>query len=187
MARSVPGPDRIGYRPPDSAPGRTARRALFGDRWVSGQTVTIARPRAEVFAFWHDFANLARVMEGVESVARNDDGSWDWVLSGPMGTRFTLQSHIVHEREGEILAWQSTEASGLVGEGKFEFRDAPDNRSTEVTAVVSWRPPAGRMGQAVATLFRVDPAIRARHELKRVKMLLETGEIATARNRKEPV
>lgn len=169
-------------RPPDTAPGRTARRQLFGDRVVSGQTVTIARPRAEVYAFWRDFSNLAKVMEGVESIVPGDDGSWVWTLTGPQGTRFTLVTRLVHERESEILAWKSTPDSEIENEGKVEFRDAPGQRGTEVTAVISWRPPGGYLGRIAASLLRTDPATRSRHELKRVKMLLETGEIATSRN-----
>src|SRR3546814_5934029 len=39
----------------DSAPGRTARHGWgrkFGDYTVIGKTVTINRPREELFAFW---------------------------------------------------------------------------------------------------------------------------------------
>lgn len=168
--------------PPDSAPGRTAKRALFGNQVVSGRTVTIARPREEVYAFWRDFSNLARVMDAVDSVEPGPDDSWIWRLAGPVGTRFTLITRIVHEREGEVLSWKSTEDSEIASEGKIEFRDAPGGRGTEVTALVSWRPPAGRLGRFAAQLMRLDPATTSRHELKRVKMLLETGEIATARN-----
>ena len=38
-----------------------------------GRTITVNRPREEVYAFWRDFRNLARFMENVESV-RMDDG-----------------------------------------------------------------------------------------------------------------
>ena len=34
----------------------------------------------------------------------------------------------------------------------------------------------------MAKLFLVEPNIQARHELKRFKMLMETGEIATGAN-----
>ena len=38
----------------------------------------------------------------------------------------------------------------------------------------------GVVGQLVAKLFQSDPAILARRNLRRLKQLLETGEIATA-------
>jgi uncharacterized membrane protein len=35
----------------------------------------------------------------------------------------------------------------------------------------------------VAKLFQAEPSLQGRRELKRFKMLMETGEIATNRNR----
>ena len=54
-----------------------------------------------------------------------------------------------------------------------------------VEAVVAYRPPMGELGRIVAKLFQAEPAIQARRDLKRLKMLLETGEIATNRNRND--
>lgn len=66
----------------------------------------------------------------------------------------------------------------------MQLRDAPAGRGTEVEAHIAWRPHLGVVGHWAATLRGTDPAIRGRQELKRLKMLLETGEIATAQNRK---
>ena len=41
------------------------------------------------------------------------------------------------------------------------------------------------LGRAVAKLFLREPAIQARHDLKRLKMLMETGEIATSSRTKD--
>ena len=62
--------------------------------------------------------------------------------------------------------------------------DAPGNRGTEVTALIAYMPPMGALGRVVAKLFQADPAIQGRRDLKRLKMFLETGEIATSANRK---
>jgi uncharacterized membrane protein len=64
------------------------------------------------------------------------------------------------------------------------FQKAPGERGTRVSLVMEYDPPAGAVGRAVAKLFLREPAVQARHDLKRLKMLMETGEIATsARNR----
>ncbi len=65
------------------------------------------------------------------------------------------------------------------------FRDAPGGRGTIVTAIVAYKPPMGLLGQTVAKLFQAEPSVQARRDLKRLKMLLETGEIATNANRRE--
>jgi uncharacterized membrane protein len=76
------------------------------------------------------------------------------------------------------------EGSQIDTEGKVLFRDAPGDRGTEVEAIVAYKPPAGELGRWIAKLFQREPAVQGRRELKRLKMLLETGEIATAQNRK---
>lgn len=168
---------------PDSAPGRTSRQSRFGDYAVSGRTVTINRPRSELFAFWRDFTNLAQVMDNVESVERDGDASV-WTIRGPGGMHVHARTQVVAEREGEEIAWRSVEGSGIDTEGKVMFRDAPGDRGTEVEAVVAYVPPAGAAGQMIAKLFQREPRIQGRREMKRFKMLMETGEVATARNRK---
>ena len=171
-------------RPADSAPGRTARQSRFGDYAVTGRSVTINRPRQEIYEFWRDFGNLARFMESVESVHEVGDISV-WTIAAPMGRSVEVRTRIVQDRPGEEIAWRATDDSQIDTEGKVMFRDAPGDRGTVVEAVVAYRPPMGELGRIVAKLFQAEPAIQARRDLKRLKMLLETGEIATNRNRND--
>ena len=53
--------------PPDSAPGRTARRSQFGRYQVAGRTVTIAAPRAQIYRMWRDPASLAGFIRWFDS------------------------------------------------------------------------------------------------------------------------
>lgn len=169
---------------PDSAPGRTARRSRFGDYTVTGRTVTIDRPRAEVFALWRDFANLPRFMENIEAVEKGADDSWSWTIAGPAGTHVRVVTRIVSERQDESIAWRSTDDSQIDTEGKIMFRDAPGKRGTTVEAIVAYKPPGGEIGRWIAKLFQAEPRIQGRRDLKRLKMLMETGEIATSASRK---
>ncbi|KZY48227.1 cyclase [Roseovarius sp. HI0049] len=169
--------------PPDSAPGRTSRQSRYGDYAVSGRSVTINRPRAEVYSFWRDFSNLASFMSNVEAVKTEGDLTI-WTIAAPAGGSVTVRTRIVSDRENEEIAWRSVEGSDIDTEGKVMFRDAPADRGTEVEAVIAYVPPAGRLGQAIAKLFWTEPRVQGRHELKRLKMLMETGEVTTSRNRK---
>jgi len=169
----------------DDAPGRTAKRSRLGDYAVTGKTVTIAKPRAEVFAFWRDFSNLARFMESIEAVTQGADGIQTWTIKAPLGASVAVTTRLVNERDGEQIAWRSTEDSAVDTEGKVMFRDAPAGRGTVVEAIISWKPRGGEAGRLLAMLFQQDPTTQARRDLKRMKMLIETGEIATSRNRKE--
>ena len=173
-------------RPHDDAPGRTARQARFGHYAVVGKTVTIDKPRAELFAFWRDFTNLSSFMENLEEVRPAENGATTWVIKGPMDRSIDVVTKVVEEEEGELIAWRSVEGSTIDTEGRVKFRDAPGGRGTHVELIVSYKPPAGEVGRLVAKLLRREPEVQARHDLKRFKMLMETGEIATsARTNKE--
>ena len=172
---------RTGY-PHDSAPGRTARKDRFGDYAVVGRTVTINRPRAELYAFWRDFSNLPQFMTDVEAVEEGRDGLTRWRISAPAGRTVELETEIVEDRPDELIAWRSTDASDIETEGRVAFRDAPGGRGTEVEAIIAYNPPGGELGRIVAKLFQHEPKIQARRELKRFKMLMETGEVAEPRH-----
>lgn len=170
-------------RPPDSAPGRTAKQGSFGRYLVAGRTVTIDAPRDRIHAMWRDPEQLVRFMEDLRAVERGPGDEITWVVATPGGdTR--VRTKLVEDRPGEALAWRSVEGSDFDIEAKVQLRDAPAGRGTEVEAHIAWRPHWGMAGQWAAKLRRVDPRTRGRHELKRLKMLLETGEIATNANQR---
>ncbi|PTE22736.1 cyclase [Cereibacter changlensis JA139] len=176
------GRNHVAHRPEDDAPARSTRRGGPA-RAVTGRTVTIAKPRAELYAFWRDAANLPRFMSSVGSATTTGDVT-QWQLKGPAGMPLTLETRIIEHRDGELLVWRSTPDSQIEAAGRVTFRDAPAGRGTEVEAQIAYVPPLGEAGRLVAKLFQSDPSIQGRRELKRFKMLMETGEIATSRNQK---
>ena len=91
--------NKVGYRPPDAAPPRTARTRRVGRYAVAGRTVTIAKPRDELYAFWRDFQNLPRFMENVRGVELSGDVTW-WTIAGPLGRDVSVETRIVEDIEG---------------------------------------------------------------------------------------
>lgn len=174
------------------APVTTARNsdvvasaAPRGEDHVVGRTVTINRPRAEVFAFFRDFTNLATVMENVVRIDRLDDKRSHWVVSAPAGRTVEWDAVVTEERSGSLIAWESAEGADVRNSGRVEFRDGPPGRGTEVSATIAYDAPGGAIGTLIAKLFQKDPAIQARRDLRRLKQFLETGEVTTAANRRE--
>lgn len=168
----------------DDAPGRTARTGRFGDYAVVGKTVTISKPsRAELFAFWRDFTNLPAFMDNLDQVEMLGGKRSRWTIKAPAGGSVTVETEIAQEKPGELIAWRSVEGSDIDTEGRVQFRDAPGDRGTEVELVIAYKPPFGRAGQAIAKLLQREPAIQARRDLRRFKMLMETGEIANSDRR----
>ncbi len=144
-----------------------------------GRTVTINRPKDQLFAYWRDFTNLPSFMDNVVSVEAIDGHRSHWVVKAPGGKTVEWDAVITEERDGELIAWASTESADVPNAGRIDFRDAGE-RGTVVTATIVYDPPAGVIGKLIAKMFQREPAIQARRDLRRFKQLMETGEVATA-------
>jgi uncharacterized membrane protein len=145
-----------------------------------GRSVTINRPREELYSFWRDFTNLPRFMRNVHSVAIKDELRSHWVIEAPAGKTVEWDSEITQDEPGRLIAWQSLDGASIRNSGQVEFLDSSDGRGTVVRATLTYDPPAGAVGKLIAKLFQKEPKIQARQDLRRFKQLMETGEVATA-------
>lgn len=168
----------------DDAPKRARSDDREGEMAVVGRSVTINRPRVTLFAFWRDFQNLPRFMEAIEKIEPTGPQRSRWTIRAPAGQMVTFEAEVTDVKDNERIAWRALPGSQIMTEGTVSFSDAPAGRGTIVTANIKYQPPGGDLGRLVAKLFMAEPNIQARHELKRFKMLMEAGEIATADNRK---
>ena len=143
------------------------------------RTVTINKPAAELYAYWHDFANLPTFMKHVQSVTVMDMRRSHWVAKAPMGQSIEWDADIIDDRPNELIAWASIEGADVDNSGFVRFKPAPGNRGTEVKVVIEYNPPGGILGSALAKLFGEEPEQQIGDELNRFKQLMEAGEIAT--------
>ena len=164
--------------PDDAIKSKSGRDA---DGEVAVRSVTIGRPREEVYGFFRSFSNLGRFMENIERVDEIDATHSHWVVKGPAGRTVEWDATVVREEPGRLIAWQTDEGAQVKNHGTVEFRDAPGDRGVELHATIVYEPPGGALGKAVAELFAMEPGMQAKRDLRRLKMLLETGEIATTR------
>lgn len=153
--------------------------AREGDKLI-GRSVTIDRPREELYQFWRQFENLPRFMHNIRSVEVADGGRSHWIVEAPAGKTVEWDSEITADEPGQLIAWRSLEGASVRNSGQVEFRDSPEGRGTVVTVTLTYDPPGGSLGQLIAKLFQKEPKIQARQDLRRFKQLMETGEVATA-------
>ena len=117
------------------------------------QSVTINRPVLEVYRFWRNFENLPRFMDHLEAVTVIDDTRSHWVAKGPAGTRVEWFADIHNEIDDELIAWRSLPGSEINNAGSVHFAPSADGTGTEVHVVLSYEPPAGKVGVAFAKLL----------------------------------
>ena len=144
-----------------------------------GRTVTIDRPRDEIYREWRDFTKFPGFMENVENVEDLGDGRSKWTIKAPLGSSVELVTRITEDRAGEAIAWKSEPDSQVETEGHVEFFEMTPGRGTAVRLTLRYTPPAGLAGRAIAKVLQREPNVQARRDLRRFKMLMETGEVAT--------
>jgi uncharacterized membrane protein len=160
----------------NGAGGLQQQRATSGGVHVK-QTITIRRPRQEVYGFWHNFENLPRFMAHLESVQVLDNNRTHWKAKAPAGTSVEWDAETIEDRANELISWRSLPESEVPNTGSVRFKDAPGNRGTEVQVELRYQPPGGKIGALFAKLFGEEPQQQVKGDLRRFKQVMEIGEI----------
>lgn len=142
------------------------------------KSVVVNKPVQEVFQFWRNFENLPRFMDHLESVTVIDETRSHWVAKAPAGTRVEWDAVIHNEIEGQLIAWRSLPGADINNAGSVHFSPvAGDGGPTEVRVVLSYEPPAGKVGAAVAKLLGEEPSRQVADDLRRFKQVMEASEV----------
>jgi uncharacterized membrane protein len=88
-------------------------------------------------------------------------------------------AEIVRDEPGRAIAWRSLAGADVDHGGEISFEEAPGHRGTLVRVSIGYRPPAGRLGDFVATLFGVGAEQQIREDLRAFKRRMEAGELLT--------
>ena len=152
------------------------------ERWIKvRKSITIGRPRNEVFAFFRQFENLPRFMNHLEEVQVIDERRSHWVAKAPAGKDVNWDAEIVNEEQDRAISWRSLPGAQVENMGEVVFKDAPGDRGTEVHIELMYHPPAGVLGAMVAKLLGEEPDGQVQDDLNRLKAILETGYAPTNR------
>lgn len=157
-----------------------SRIVVRGDKGVKvTRAVTIRRPADELFAFWRNLENLTRVIKHPVTIQRVSDLASHWSVSAPGDRMVEWDAVIINEDPGRLIAWRSREDAEVPNAGTVRFHPAPGDEGTEVTVSLEYNPPAGKLGALLAKLSGDEPAQQVGEALRRLKALMEAGEIPT--------
>jgi uncharacterized membrane protein len=140
------------------------------------RAITINRPRDEVYGFWRGLENLPRFMEHLESVRVLGPARSHWTARAPAGTTVEWDADIVEDRPNELIAWRSLPDADVMNAGSVRFLDAPGG-GTEVRVELRYEPPGGKLAATMAKLFGEEPSLQLAGDLRRLKQVLEVGEV----------
>ena len=144
------------------------------------ETITVNLPSFEVYNFWRKLENLPKFMHHIKSVEQIDDthSRWKAEIPGGLGT-LEWRAEILQEREGELLSWQSIPGASVENSGRVEFKNLAGNRGTEIHAVITYSPPAGKAGELASKWLNPLFEKLVKADLNRFKQTMESKESRT--------
>jgi len=143
---------------------------------LTGST-TIARPPSEVYALFSDFERLPTFMAHLDEVRTLGQATSRWTATAPFGRQVTWDAETIDAVPGRRLAWRSLDGADVPNRGQVTFEEAPGGRGTEVRVRLEYDLPAGPLGAAVARFFGEEPHQQVDDDLRRLKQVMETGEV----------
>jgi uncharacterized membrane protein len=147
-----------------------------GRRAVDVQkTINIAAPVEQVFGLWGRYEQFPFIMDHVRDVELLGEDRSRWVVAGPLGWPVGWEAVITRLAPNELLAWMTTPESAVKHAGVIRFDPNPDG-GTRVDIKLSYNPPGGAIGHALAILCGCDPKRAMDRDLVELKSLVEQGK-----------
>lgn len=140
------------------------------------ESIVVEKSDSELYRYWRKLENLPTIMSHLESVTEMGNRS-HWKAKGPLGMNPEWDAVITDERENETISWRSLENAQVPNEGTVRFSKRDDN-STEVIVSLTYHPPLGPVGAAVAKLFGEEPSQQIKDDLQNFKQSVEGGTIS---------
>jgi len=139
------------------------------------KTLNIHAPVEQVYNFWTNYQNFPRFMTHLKEVHDLGNNRSHWVAAGPAGVPVSWDAEIIDKIPNQSLSWRSVPGSQVNTRGSVRFDPNPDG-TTRITVRMSYTPPAGLVGHAIASLFGSDPKREMDEDLIRLKSLIEFGK-----------
>ncbi|MBC8010560.1 MAG: SRPBCC family protein, partial [Burkholderiales bacterium] len=101
-----------------------------------------------------------------------------WKVTALSGT-VEWDSLIINDEPDALIVWRSREGADVPNAGSVRFEAAPGDEGTEVTVAIEYDTRGGALEKMLAKLTGEDAGLQVSITLKRLKALMEAGEIPT--------
>lgn len=147
------------------------------------ESIVVDKSAAELYSFWRKLENLPRIMSHLESVTEMGRRS-HWKAKAPLGMSAEWDATTTEDRPNELIAWRSDDNSQVPNEGSVRFSGigakSVHNPYTIVSVSLTYHPPLGPVGAAVAKLFGQEPSQQIKDDLQNFKQAVESGSLSLA-------
>lgn len=155
-----------------SATNKPITRNVGGGMIDVHETIDIDAPVERVFGLFEAQENYPNFMRNVREVRREAGGRTHWVMNGPAGAKMEFDSTTTVHKPNEMLGWRTIPGSRVEHSGVIRFLPL-EGRGTRVDVSMSYSPPAGAVGHAIAKALKADAHTELREDLARIKSIAE--------------
>jgi uncharacterized membrane protein len=160
---------------------------LVGNDATLCRSVVIMRRASDIYAFWKDLSKAPQWLDHVESAVPIDNRITSWTCRHPGARILEWRTETTEDIPNELIAWRTLPRVGspFGASGRVEFKDFGNNRGTTVILTVCARMRSGLIYSAAPTSVGLDAQYEIGESLRRFKMLMEAGEIATIKGQSQ--
>jgi uncharacterized membrane protein len=133
---------------------------------------------AEVYDLWRDFERWPLFMRHIDSIVREGPQRWRWKVHLPGLGALQWSAEMTEDDPGRRIGWRTLPGAVISHAGSVNFERLPGGRGTGIHVQMSYEPPAGAPGRVLASLLQPAPERLIRSDIRRLKSLLEAGEVA---------
>ncbi len=140
-------------------------------------SVLIKRPIEEVYSFWRHLENLPLFMTHLKEVRDLGNCMYHWESKAPLAMTASWDAQITEEQLNKLLRWESVKGSEVENSGMVSFTDLylrdGSEHSTLIEVELYYKPPLGKVGAVIASLFGENPKQQITEDLENLKRSLE--------------
>jgi len=143
-------------------------------------SVLINRTPEECYRMWRDVENFPRFATEIRSVRVTGDRTSHWIMhlpaqSGPVEWDAEIMEDVPNQR----ISWRCLRGSVVDMNGSVSFDTAPGNRGAMVRVQLDYEHPGVSVLAPLSKLAGKHPEQMIYKTLRRLKQLMETGEVIT--------
>jgi len=137
--------------------------------------IEVNAPAQACYDWWRPLTRLPEIFSDVKKVeAVSGESRTKWSVDGPAGTTVEWEADIVEDKAPHKIAWATVDSAepDVKNAGVVRFDDKGDG-TTGVEVSLEYDPPAGKLGEAVASLL-ADPQRKVEKACAEFKRIIET-------------
>lgn len=143
------------------------------------KTIDIDAPLDEVFSSftsWERWPNWMSHVRSVTVTGPRDEvgGRTHWEVDGPAGAKVSWDAEITQFERNRLVSWKTIPGDPIRHAGAMRF-DRRHDGTVRVEIHLTYHPPGGVAGHAVAKLLARDPKRQMDEDLARLKTAIESG------------